>query len=233
MIITADQLLKASPGASRATLDAFVPFLNAALERWKISDRTEVAAFLANVLHESANFTRLREGMNYSAVGLAATWPKRFSATGRPGGAPNPKALSLHRKPEAIANYVYAGRMGNGDESTGDGWKHRGAGLIQLTGRDAHRECSLALHGDLRIVENPDLLAQPADAANSAGWFWTSQGIGKWLRQNPPSFDRACDCINFGRPTEAIGDAIGYAERKAIFERALSAIPAQPKKGWF
>ena len=114
------------------------------------------------------------ENLNYSAGGLAATWPGRFRAA---DGQPNGLALLLERRPELIANHVYADRMGNGSVASGDGWRYRGRGLIQLTGRDNYRACGSAIGADLLAA--PGLLEQPEWAAMSAAWFWFSNGLNE------------------------------------------------------
>lgn len=121
------------------------------------------AHFLAQLAHESGGFTRLVENLNYSADGLRRTWPSRFDAK---------KAAECARKPELIANTVYADRLGNGDEASGDGWRFRGRGYIQLTGRANYMDFSHRLFGDYRLVTNPDLAADPAVAIQLAAEYW-------------------------------------------------------------
>lgn len=176
-----------------------------------------VPAFLAQIAHESSDFTRAVENLNYSADGLANTWPKRYGQLdlhGRPiraGGRvmPNPIAMRLHRDPMAIANNVYANRMGNGNEASGDGWKHRGAGLKQLTGKDNHRACGQAMGIDL--VAHPELLQQPEYAVWSACWFWKANNLGRFVERR-----------DFRGLTQAInGGVIGLAEREEYHARAM------------
>jgi len=97
------------------------------LAKYQINTPQRIAMFLAQCGHESLNFTVLEENLNYSAKGLNAVFPKYFQRAGR-------DASLYHRDSERIANVVYADRMGNGDTSSGDGWLHRGRGVIQLTG---------------------------------------------------------------------------------------------------
>ncbi|MCK8688225.1 glycoside hydrolase family 19 protein, partial [Pseudomonas umsongensis] len=124
MPITQQQLLQILPSAGPVA-GVFVSALNEAMARFKITGRLRVAAFLAQVGHESGHLRALVENLNYSAEGLVRTWPKRFTVLTATGAA---------RKPEQIANIVYASRLGNGPAVTGDGWKYRGRGLIQVTG---------------------------------------------------------------------------------------------------
>jgi putative chitinase len=141
--------------------------LNAAMFRFSINTPQRVAAFIGQCAHESANFTALSENLNYSAQALCKVWPRHF---------PTPEvAAQYHRKPEQIANRAYAKRMGNGPEASGDGWKYRGRGLIQLTGKDNYRLASDSLGVDL--VANPDAVTQPDMAALTAAWFWNKHGL--------------------------------------------------------
>jgi putative chitinase len=121
------------------------------------------AHFLAQCAHESNAFTATAENLNYSAASLQRTWPARFNAV---------SAREYARQPERIANRVYANRMGNGDEASGDGWRFRGQGYIQLTGRANVARFSLAHFGDDRLLFHPELLRTPAIAAAAARWFW-------------------------------------------------------------
>lgn len=141
-----------------------------------IDTPARTAHFLAQCAHESANFTRFVENLNYSADGLAATWPNRFRDV---NGKPSAKALALHRKPEAIANVVYANRMGNGDDTSGDGWRYRGRGMIQLTGKDNYRMASQDIYGDDRLVQDPDEVLKPDTSALVAAWFWTKNNLNE------------------------------------------------------
>ena len=146
---------------------------------FEIDTPQRIAAFLAQTSHESAGYTMLEENLNYSDATMAAVWPNRFAvidpATKKPKKdekgkhIPNPFAKALHRKPKLIANTVYSNRMGNGTIESGDGWKHRGMGLKQLTGKDNHKRCGEALGVD--FVANPERLLEPLYAALSAGWF--------------------------------------------------------------
>lgn len=141
--------------------------LNATFERFAIDTPQRQACFIGQCGHESGGFKVLSENLNYSAKGLCATWPKRF--------ADEASAAPYHRQPEKIANRVYAGRMGNGDEASGDGWRYRGRGLIQLTGKANYQAAGSALHADL--LASPDLVATAQYAALTAGWFWHSNNL--------------------------------------------------------
>lgn len=121
------------------------------------------------------------------------------------------------RQPEKIANRVYAGRMGNGPESSGDGWRYRGRGLIQLTGRDNHRAVGLAL--GLPLVEQPELLEQAEHAAQSAAWWWAKHGMNELA--DAGRIQDIGSVINTGQPGRV---PHGAAERKALYDLALKVL---------
>ena len=154
----------------KADAPDWYPALRDACQYFDIDTDTRIAAFLSQCAHESGGFVRLEENLNYSADRLLVVFPKYF----------RDRATALHyaRQPEAIANRVYASRMGNGDESSGDGWAYRGRGLIQLTGATNYRLCGDALGVDL--LSTPDLLTEYTYAASSAAWFWHDRGCNKY-----------------------------------------------------
>ena len=178
--------------------------LTAAFQRFDISTPERQAAFIGQCAHESGNFKTLQENLNYSAKGLNATWPSRFPS--------EEAAQPFHRNPEKIANKVYSGRMGNTDE--GDGWKYRGRGLIQLTGKDNYRLASDALGVD--FVANPDLVLTREYAALTAAWYWNKRGLNK-----------EADAKDFTGMTKKInGGTIGLADRVAHINTALNVLTA-------
>lgn len=167
MGITSEQLLKLFPNAAPV-----VPWLLPALQAQGLDTAARQAAFLAQVGHESAGLTRWVESLAYSAQGLANTWPRRF----RDGaGKPTALACRLAYQPQAIANLVYAGRNGNGDEASGDGWRYRGRGLLQVTGRTNYRRVGEGLGQPFEA--EPQLLAEPRWACESAAWWWSAEGL--------------------------------------------------------
>ena len=182
-MITLDKLVAAGVKANIAEI--WLPFVQQACERYQINTKNQEAAFIAQCAHESGGFTMLEENLNYRASTMAACWPARFGVKNPDGtwakdakGArvPNKFALALERKPEMIANVVYASRMGNGPTESGEGWKYRGRGLKQLTGKDNYTRCGNAIGANL--VEEPDLLINPKYAALSATWFWSVNKCG-------------------------------------------------------
>ncbi|MFU6657288.1 glycoside hydrolase family 19 protein [Pseudomonas aeruginosa] len=204
MLITEQQLLQIFPNAGPQA-GFFVPALNVAMKRFGITSPVRVAAFLAQIGHESAQLTRLVENLNYSAQGLAATWPSRYRSA---DGKPNALALNLARHPQAIANNTYASRNGNGDEASGDGWRYCGRGLLQITGRSNYRAAGDGLGQPLE--QEPELLEQPEFAALSAAWWWAAHGLND-----------LADRGEFAAITRRInGGTNGQAERLALWERA-------------
>lgn len=200
--------------------------LNAAMQRYQIDTPIRTSMFLAQIAHESGDFTSVSEGLNYSADGLANTWPSRFGVTTDVGkylkvplkGAmrivPTSQAERLARQPERIANVVYAGRYGNGDEASGDGWRYRGAGLKQLTFKANHEAFGKAI--DMPLVKVPDYLRTPEGAALSAAWFWHTNGL-----------NALADARKFEQITQRInGGQIGASSRAAYLERSKKALAA-------
>ena len=214
-----DQLVAA--GIKREVAERWLPHVQAALARFGINTERQVAAWLAQCAHESGGFTMLTENLNYRASTMAACWPNRFGVKNPDGtwakdakGArvPNKFALALERKPEMIANVVYASRMGNGPTESGDGWLFRGRGLKQLTGRDNVTRCGKALGVDL--AANPDLLLQPEGAALSAAWFWSVNKCGP-----------LADADDFVGLTKKInGGTIGLEDRQRRYKAVLASL---------
>jgi putative chitinase len=171
-------------GVNRELAERWLPHVQVALERFGITTKRQVAGWIAQCAHESAGFKTLTENLNYSADTMAVVWPTRFAVLGpdkkpvkvKGKNQPNKFALALHRKPELIANTVYANRMANGNIESGDGWRYRGRGLKQLTGKDNYTRCGQGLGMDL--VANPDLLLSPEGASMSAAWFWSVNKCG-------------------------------------------------------
>ena len=119
-------------------------------------------------------------------------------------------------QPEKIANRVYGGRMGNGDEESGDGWKFHGRGILQITGKDNYTECSKAIYGDERLLDTPELLTEKDGAVASACWFWNTRQLNAWS-----------DAENIREVTRRInGGYNGLADRQARYTKALGALSA-------
>lgn len=186
----------------------------ATCQEFEINTPQRVAGFLAQTSHESGGYTMLSENLNYRAATLAACWPNRFAVVGadkkpiKENGklVPTAVANSIAGKPELIANLVYSSRMGNGPAESGEGWKFRGRGLKQLTGKFNYEKCGQALGVDL--VGNPDLLLEPMYAARSAGWFWKSNNLSSFADANDIK----------GMTKKINGGLIGYEQRQALYD---------------
>ncbi|MHB2048845.1 glycoside hydrolase family 19 protein [Pseudomonas sp. VEM90] len=207
MQITEQQLLQILPKA-RPVAGIFLPALNRAMTRWRIDSRIRQAAFLAQIGHESGQLRNLVENLNYSAEALVRTWPTRFTAQ---------NASAYARQPERIANKVYGGRMGNGPESTGDGWRFRGRGLLQVTGRSNYRETGAGL--SLPLEDEPELLEQAEHAAQSAAWWWAKRGLNEMA--DAGRIRDIGSIINTGQPGKT---PHGAAERLALYGLALRVL---------
>ncbi len=206
-----------SPLLAAAKVKDPAKWLDAVVEtcvEFEINTPQRIAAFLAQTSHESGGYTMLVENLNYRAATLAACWPNRFAVLGpdkkpiRENGklVPTAVANSIAGKPELIANLVYSSRMGNGPAESGEGWLYRGRGLKQLTGKDNMRRCGEALGLDL--INEPDLLLTPINAARSAGWFWKTNNLS--------AFADAGDIK--GMTKKINGGFIGLEARQALYD---------------
>lgn len=216
MVVTLPQLRAIMPNLPAPRAALFLDPIAETAERFALDSPQIMAAFLAQLAQESGELRRLEENLNYGAAGLLATFPSRFGhhrgATLAEKLAGNALAEKLARKPEAIANHVYANRFGNGPESSGDGWRYRGRGAIQVTFRESYQRCGNALGIDL--AGNPDHLAEPRVAILSAGWYWDDRKI------NVPAA-----AGDFREVTRRINPALKHlAEREIYFRRALGVL---------
>jgi putative chitinase len=185
--------------------------LNKCMDTCAINTPLRQSAFLAQVLVESGELRRLEEGLSYSTQRLRQVWPQRFPT--------DEIAFRYSRNPTALANNVYAHRMGNGDEASGDGWRYRGRGLIQLTGRDNYAAFSKGMGID--ALGDPDQLLKPDGAALSAAWFWHSHGLNELADKTEGADAEA----NFVLITKRInGGTVGLEERKACWHRTRTAL---------
>ena len=198
-----NELLVTSQTCTPAMAEKWAIPLQFVCEKYEINTPERVAGFLAQVGHESGGLRFTVENLNYRADALTRVWPSRF-----PPGI----AESYAMQPEKIANRAYADRMGNGNEASGDGWKYRGRGLIQLTGKDAYAAFSLA--ADNEALVNPDLVAETELAALSAGWFWSSNGLNA-LADNK-------DIV--GMTIRVNGGTNGLDDRQMRYSRLISVL---------
>lgn len=221
MYITKEQLSKVIQLPK--DVDEWIMYLNIVIEEYGFKEPKETAAFIATLLHESAGLSRFTENLNYSAEALARVWPKRF----RENGKPNKLALLIQRHPEAIANNVYANRMGNGDVNSGEGYLYRGRGPIQNTGKAAALWLNNTIGKKLNVdfVKNFDLLTKPLYGMHAAAQYWIER-VRPTLNKHTQStnkvyMDAASDMVNLGHYTSSVGDAIGFADRFTKFEKVL------------
>jgi len=159
-MVTAEQLTKLHINPALAEP------LNETFAKFNINSVRQQAAFLGQCGHECGNFKVFEENLNYRAETLMKLWPKRFPTL--------EFAKQYEKNPKKIANSVYASRMGNRDEASGDGYRFRGRGAIQLTGHSGYYHAGQACGVD--FVMNPDLVATPKYALMTAGWFWSTHG---------------------------------------------------------
>ena len=203
-MITTDQLSQIIP--TNKEPNVWANFVNEFCEKYGINTPIRLAAFLAQTSHESTDFKVLQENLNYSATQLVKTWPKRFT---------NKSAAAYANKPEKIANKVYADRMGNGNEASGEGYKFRGRGLIQLTGKDNYTRFGASLNSTAEQAS--DYCSTQKGAFESACWYWRANNLNK--------FADADDIVGM---TEAInGGTIGLEDRKEKYELAKSILKSE------
>lgn len=170
-MLTYDQLLKINGNKNPEMCKYYIDALNKVLPEYKVNTKLRLAHFLAQILHESGNLKYKSENLNYSAKALRSVFGKYFKT--------DEIANQYARKPEKIANRVYANRMGNGDEASGDGWKYRGRGLIQLTGKNNYKACGDSIKLD--FIKDPDLLINTAEASvKAACWFWNKNNLNNF-----------------------------------------------------
>jgi putative chitinase len=191
----------------------YVPQWHHALEQllpdYEINTAQRIAAFIAQCAHESGGFTALKENLNYKAATLRKIFPKYF-----PDDASANHYASLPNKQAAIANKVYANRMGNGPEESGDGYKFCGRGLIQLTGRDNYSWFAASLN--ISVEEASEYLQTFEGAAQSACWFWETNNLNRWAD--------AGDIVMLTKKIN--GGTIGLEDRKKHYEHALHVLGA-------
>lgn len=205
----------AATGSTQASAALWLNAVQAAMDRFQINTPVRQAAFLAQVAFESGRFPPppVSENFNYSVAGLQSTFRSLTSAQCASLGRQPGEARVPPQRQQQIANLVYGGRFGNGPASTGDGWKYRGSGLIQLTFKDNFARAGQAIGVD--IVSNPDLVRNdPATAALVSAWYWQSHGCNELADAN--SFNAITSQIN---PAHA-----GDTDRQAAFQLASNAL---------
>ena len=210
-MLTNDILRRVFPLSRESDRKAYLPFLNEYMDKHGIITACRIRAFLAQVGVESAQLKAVEENLNYSASGLLAVFGKYFRTKA--------EAQAYARKPEAIANKVYASRLGNGGQQSGDGWRYRGRGLIQTTGRRNY--ALLEKETGIGFVECPDLLATPRYAVLSAAAFWKRNG----LNELSDRLAGASEADVFKQITRRVNGGLnGYDERRKLYELACRHI---------
>lgn len=208
MQITNEQLKQIVPAITDLNCRVYTKIMNGLFDKYEIDTNERLACFLAQIAHESQNFTRTRENLNYSAKRLLEVFPKYFTVE---------KAKEYEHQPVKIANYVYGNREGNGDEASGDGWKYRGGGLMGLTFFNNYNACSYALFNNDKLVRNPELIEELVISIESAFWYWEENKLNQICDDTAPE--------KFKLLTRRINRAcLGLKERKDFYERAKKVL---------
>lgn len=203
-MISLTQLIACGIGPTAAR--NFIGPLSDTFDRFEINNTRRMAMFIAQASHESMQFTHLEEDLYYrSAIQLLKVYRSRFHGLA--------DAARFTQQPKELANFVYANRNGNGDEASGDGWKFRGRGLFQLTGRGNYQAAQDALQ--VAYTDTPELVSEPEHAALTAGWYWASLNLNAVADQN--DINGATRAIN-GRAMQ------GLEERRLAYADALAAL---------
>lgn len=175
------------------------------MQKFELNTPIRLAHFLAQCGHESGGFKVKNENLNYSAKGLLSTFKKYFPTEA--------KAKEYERKPDKIANLVYGSRMGNGPEVSGEGYKFRGRGYIQLTGKDNYKAFDAVVADD--ILANPDLVASKYPLL-SAAWFFHKNCLKKCVDASDATVTAVTKCVN--------GGTIGLSDRLKHFKEYYSIL---------
>jgi putative chitinase len=200
-----------------------IPLMNA-MTAWGINTPIRMAAFFAQIAKESGFLSTFTENLNYSADGLAKTWPKRYAVNPKAAiKVPNDLAQRLHRNPEQIANHTYANRMGNGSPESGDGWRYRGRGPKQITGKDNYTAYAQVSKYP-GILLSPDRLLVPMIGADAAGWFWSTRKCSELI--DAGDFRAVTIAINGGLIGYEDGNTTGIDDRVELFENAKQVMLA-------
>jgi len=218
MPLTESQLLAILPNA-RPVAGVFVPALNRAIARYGINTPARLAAFIAQVGHESSQLLKLTEDLYYrDAERVARLFKYGFDLN--KNGVVDPAEIEFARaytcNSQKLANRAYGGRYGNGNEASGDGWRFRARGLIGITFRDNYRIAGTAM--GLPLIDHPELLEQPEYAAYSAAWFWWDRGLNELA--DVGQFDRISRVVN--------GGGNGAQERRDLWKVAKGVLCPSP-----
>ena len=197
-ILTKEQLRQALP--KNPYIDQWYDVMSRALPDYDINTPKRVSAFLAQCMHESGGFGFLTVNLHYQAATLSKVWPSKFP--------PDVAGQYAHNQ-EKIANRAYAGRMGNGPEESGDGWRYAGKGLIQLTGKDNYTRFAESI--ETPVEQLPEYLGTFEGAVQSACWFWETNGLNQFADSG--DILTLTKCIN--------GGTLGLEERTQHYQHAI------------
>jgi putative chitinase len=203
-ILTLQQLDQIVPG--NPYIEHWYEALEQLLPDYDINTPQRIAAFVAQCAHESGRFTAIKENLNYKPESLVKTFPKYFDL------ATAQQYCSHPNKQEFIANRIYANRMGNGTEASGDGYRYCGRGLIQLTGKSNYTKFAESL--EMNVEDVPEYLATFEGAAQSACWFWETNNLNNWADQG--DITKMTKIIN--------GGTIGLSDRESHYNHALHVL---------
>lgn len=204
--------LSRATGSTVVRAQQWLPHLQAAMARFEINTPLRQAAFLAQLGHESGGLTAVAENLNYSAEALQRVFKKYFPTAAL--------AESYARQPQRIANRVYANRMGNGNEASGDGWRYRGRGPIQLTFKKNYEAAGKALGLDL--VNDPNLVLEPHIGSLVAAWFWSTNNLNAYAdKGDNKTVSKIVNTGNSKSPDSAVN---GLPHRMALYEAGKSAL---------
>lgn len=203
-MLTVSQFSKLFPNCKDA--EGWVAAMNEVFPKYEINTPHRIAAFIAQCGHESGGWRVFSENLNYSAKALDSLFGKYFAKAGR-------DSTEYERQPEKIANVIYANRMGNGDTASGEGFKYRGRGPIQLTGKDNYSAFSADM--GVNVVDDPDQVANDKKIAlMSAIWFWNKNKLNQYA-----------DSGDIKTMTRRInGGFIGLEDRIHHYEEALKEL---------
>ncbi|MBI9064748.1 MAG: LysM peptidoglycan-binding domain-containing protein [Marinilabiliaceae bacterium] len=208
-LITVEQLREILPYAKEENIIRFAPSLNRELPKFQINTPLRVAQFIAQIAVESASLNATSENLNYSASALRRVFGRYFPS--------DELAEQYDRQPQKIANRVYANRMGNGNEASGEGWKYRGRGLIQLTGKANYVACGTGIGKSLET--NPDSVSSDADiAVQTCCWYWNSRKLNQYADQD--DIKKITKLIN--------GGYHGSDQRQAFLDKAKQVLMPNP-----
>jgi putative chitinase len=202
MELTKDHLKQLLP--KNPYIDQWHKALSQLLPDYEINTPQRIASFIAQCAHESGEFRFLTENLNYKAESLLKVFPKYFKDMGT--------AKAYEKKPEKIANKIYADRMGNGNEASGDGWRYRGRGLIQLTGKTNYTWFAASL--EISPEEAAEYTQTFEGAAQSACWFWETNKLNEWADKG--------DILTMTKRIN--GGTIGLEDRIKHYEHALHVL---------